>query len=173
MTELSEATARRARIEPAPAPPPKCEGEDRQLVVLCRTGRHRLALPAGVVIETMRLLPIEGIAGAPPTVLGLSVIRGAAVAVIDTAALFGEAAAPYQRLVTVRTGERVIALAVDAIVGVDVIETSELEQMPPLLRDDSAIAAMTLRDPDVVFLLNTARLVPDDFAVSGDADRVA
>ncbi len=131
--------------------------------LLCGVGPHRFILPMAEVIETMRLLPIQAVAGAPPLVLGLSVIRGAPVAVVNTALVFGRESPRYTRLVTVRAGESTIALAVDAVFTVAVVEAGTLQQMPPLIGNDNAVVAMAARDRNLVFLLNAARIVPDEF----------
>src|SRR5215831_758193 len=83
------------------------------------------------VIETMRVLPIEAIAGAPRFVLGLAVIRGEPVPVVDVARLLGAEAAQPRRFVTVRGARRPIALAVDAVLGVRAAVV-ELSELPPL-----------------------------------------
>jgi purine-binding chemotaxis protein CheW len=146
---------------------------DTQSWLLCGIGPHRFILPMAEVIETMRLLPMQAVAGAPPLVLGLSVIRGAPVAVVNTALLFGCKSPLYTRLVTVRAGESTIALAVDAVFTVAVVETSALQQMPSLIGNDNAVVAMAARDRNLFFLLNAARIVPDEFVVSGNAKGIA
>jgi purine-binding chemotaxis protein CheW len=146
---------------------------DTQSWLLCGVGPHRFILPMAEVIETMRLLPMQTIAGAPPLVLGLSVIRGAPVAVVNTALLFGYESPQYTRLVTVRVGESTIALAVESVFTVAVVEADALQQMPPLIGNDNAVVAMAARDQNLVFLLNAARIVPDEFAASGDGKGIA
>lgn len=136
------------------------------LWLLCQAGAHRFALPMANVIETMRMLPVEAVSGPPRLVCGLSIIRGAAVPVIDTARLFDDEAARYERLVTVRTGERTVAFAASAVFGVRLIENSEREELPPLLRDAEVIAALARSDEKLVFFLRAARALPDDFHVS-------
>jgi purine-binding chemotaxis protein CheW len=139
------------------------------LWLVCTAGPHRFALPASSVIETMRMLPIETVAGAPPFVCGLSVIRGAAVPVLDTARLFGTEAARYQRLVTVRIGERTAAVAASAVVALQSIDGGELDELPPLLRDADAIGAIARLDEELVFFLRAARVLAGDFYANGDA----
>jgi len=136
--------------------------------LLCQAGAHRFALPMANVIETMRMLPVEAVSGPPRLVCGLSVIRGAAVPVIDTARLFDDETARYERLVTVRTGERTIAFAASAVFGVRLIKRSEREELPPMLRDAEVIAALTRSDEQLVFFLRVARALPDDFPINGD-----
>ncbi len=44
------------------------------------------------MLETMRPLPVEPMAGTPPFMLGISVVRGVAMPVADPAWLFGTSA---------------------------------------------------------------------------------
>jgi purine-binding chemotaxis protein CheW len=131
--------------------------------LLCRAGALLCAVPIEHVIETMRVLPVEPVAGAPPHVLGLSLIRGAPVPVIDTGLLVGERATRAERLVTVRTGDRTIALAADAVLGIASLSSGELGDLPPLLRDAAAdtVEAIGTRDAELLFFLRAARLVPE------------
>lgn len=163
----------RNMTERAAPPAPADRYSHAQLCLLCAAGSHRFALPMSEIVETMRMLPVETIAAAPPLVLGLSIIRGAPVAVVDTALLFDRTSARYTQLVTARTGGRTIAFAVDAVLGAAVVARHDLTQMPPLIGSDDAIVAMASRDRDLLFLLNAARIVPDDFVVPDHAGRVA
>jgi purine-binding chemotaxis protein CheW len=140
-------------------------GEVRQTLVswlLCRTGSHHFALPMQRVVETMRMLPIEAVAGCPSIVRGLSVIRGAPTPVIDAALLLDGQPGQCERLVTVRTGKRTIALATQAVVGVWGVADGELDDLPPLLGNVEAIAGLKMLDQQLVILLHVARIIPDD-----------
>ena len=137
--------------------------------LLCRAGSHHFALPMQHVVETMRVLPIERVAGCPPIVCGFSVIRGAPTAVIDAARLFDGQPGQRDRLVTVRNGKRTIALAMQAVVGVREMTDDELDDLPPLLGDVEAIAGLTTLDQQLVFLLRAARIIPDDILDQLDA----
>jgi len=130
--------------------------------LLCRAGSHHFALPMQHVVETMRMLPIEKVAGCPPIVCGLSVIRGAPTPVIDAALLFDGEPGQCERLVTVRTGKRTIALATQAVVGVWEMADDELDDLPPLLSDVEAIGGLATLDQHLVFLLRAARIIPED-----------
>jgi purine-binding chemotaxis protein CheW len=116
------------------------------------------------VIETMRPLPIEPLAGVPPFVLGLSVLRGTPVPVIDLANLFG-AASPVRcaRFVAVRAGHRHAVLAVESVAGVTALPERTLESLPPLVRDMSAQALDTIGrlDEGMLFVLKSGHIVPD------------
>jgi purine-binding chemotaxis protein CheW len=133
--------------------------------LLCRAGSHHFALPMQRVVETMRMLPIEPVAGCPPIVRGLSIIRGTPIPVIDAALLFDGQPGQCERLVTVRTGKRTIALATQAVVGVWETADGETDDLPPLLGNAEAIAGLKTLDQQLVFLLHVARIVPDDILV--------
>ena len=60
------------------------------------------------------------IAGAPPYVRGLCIIRGTPVPVVDAGLLISNQATQSGRLVTIRAGDRTIALQVEAVLGVRV-----------------------------------------------------
>lgn len=132
--------------------------------LVCRVGALLCALPLEHVVEVMRLLPIETVAGAVPPVRGLSLIRGAPVPVVDAGALIGESAARAERLVTIRIGERCVALAVESVVGIRPIAAQALQRLPPLLRDAASetVAAIGTLDAQLLFFLNAARIVPQD-----------
>src|ERR1700733_10802349 len=108
---------------------------DRERWLVGRVGSRLCAIPLAGVIETMRALPIEAVSGAPRGVRGLSIIRGTPTPVIDLGLVLGEVASRPGRLVTVKAGARVIALAVDCVVGIWAIDLEECGALPPLLRD--------------------------------------
>jgi purine-binding chemotaxis protein CheW len=130
--------------------------------LLCRTTSHHFALPLANVVETMRMLPVESLAGVPTIVRGLSVIRGVPTPVIDVATLFGEQSGSGDRLVTVRTENRAIAFVADEVVGVQAIRRDELENLPPLLNDVQSVTAIKRLDRELLYFLQAARVVSDD-----------
>jgi purine-binding chemotaxis protein CheW len=145
------------------------------LAVLCRVGSRICAVPAEEVSETMRPLPIEALAGAPDFVLGLSVIRGAAVPVIDAGKLLGAAVStPPTRFVTIRAGERTAALAVDGVVGIVSLEPDSWAELSPLLRDASAqvVDFIGTHDAELLLVLRAARVVPPSLWAVLDQGRV-
>jgi len=114
--------------------------------LLVRAGTLTCALPLSHVVETMRPLPIEPLANAPAFVRGLSIIRGAPVPVVDLGALLNTPSSrPPPRFVTVRAGERRVALAVDGILGLRDIASLSLDDMhrccakPPAKRSSCSV----------------------------------
>jgi purine-binding chemotaxis protein CheW len=134
------------------------------LVLLCRVRRAFAALALEHVVETMRPLPVEPLADAPSFVSGLSIIRGAPTPVVDTGALLGFAddAVPT-RFVTVKTGDRIVALAVEGVIDVRELSSESLDALPPLLADAASdvVSAVGTLDAELLVVLRAARAVPD------------
>jgi purine-binding chemotaxis protein CheW len=131
--------------------------------LLCRAGTMLCALPVDQVLEIMRSLPLEPFAAAPQYVLGLSIIHGAPVPVVDIGRLLGCAAAQPTRLVTVEAGGRTIALAMRSVIGITEFGAAAFEQLPPLLQDAGAdaVAAVGARDSELLIFLRASRMVPE------------
>jgi purine-binding chemotaxis protein CheW len=121
------------------------------------------ALPLEHVEETMRPLPVEAIAGVPSYVLGVSIIRGVPVPVVDTAGLISAEPGLPSRFVTIRAGRRHVALAVDAVLEIRPLPAEWLAELPPLLGPDraDAIAALGSLDARLLVVLEATRIVPD------------
>jgi len=127
--------------------------------LLCEVERHHFALPLSSVIETMRMLPLSMITGAAPMVLGVAVVRGRPIPVIDTSFLFGGQSRHCRRLVTVRARDRAVGLAVDSIIGIRRF-SSLAGDLPPLLRESEALTGLQMIDRDLYYLLDTGRAIP-------------
>jgi purine-binding chemotaxis protein CheW len=134
--------------------------------LLCRVHDVVCAVPLVHVVEIMRPLPVEPLGGAPPFVVGLARIRGAAVPVVDLGRLVaGHEGTASTRFVSVRSDGRVVALQVDAVLGVSPLPERVVE-LPPLLREDGGpVAALGERDRALLLVLATARLVPPDMVL--------
>ena len=141
-------------------------GHGELRLLMCRVLSHVCALPLEHVVETMRPLPVERIAGAPELVRGLAVVRGVAVPVVDAARLLGgdEAhGAEPGRFVIVRAAERRVALAVESVVGVRQVDATDLHALPPLFGDEKGhvVSAIGTMDAELLLVLRSMRLVPD------------
>lgn len=121
------------------------------------------ALPLSQVLETMRPLPIEPLSNMPEFVRGVAVVRGIPVPVIDLAILLRASGQGVpKRLVTIRTGGRVVALLVESVLGVTQLMAGQLDDMPPLLQNDgNVIEAIASLDTSLLVALQSARLVPE------------
>jgi len=142
------------------------ESEENDRFLLCQSGSRVIALALIDVRETMRPLPIEPLNGMPQFVLGLAVVRGSPIPVIDACRLLSPftsvTSGTAPRFVTLRLGERTAALAVDAVLEVRSIARATLVEIPPLLRETGAeLSAIGALDAELLLVLQAARLLPD------------
>src|ERR1700682_2533064 len=96
------------------------------------------AVPLAHVIEIMRPLPIERLAGVPAFVSGVAIIRGIPTPVVDLGAILGTPNEAAERFVTLRVGNNQVVLSVTAVLGVRDLDTIlALQELPPLLQGAS------------------------------------
>ncbi|AXE32166.1 chemotaxis protein CheW [Chromobacterium phragmitis] len=134
-------------------------------VLLCRSGQRLCALPLAHVRETMRALPVDPVPAMSDFLLGLALIRGAPVPVLDCARLMGSASPTrLSRFVTLVVGERLLALAVDDVIGVRQLAAAALADIAPLLdgSDDGLVQAIATLDAELLLVLRAGRLVPEE-----------
>ncbi|WP_426503885.1 chemotaxis protein CheW [Dactylosporangium sp. McL0621] len=93
-------------------------------------GRLLCALPLAAVVETVRPLPVQPVAGGGGALLGVAVVRGAAVPVVDTATLLGDPGAVPSRFVTVETPAGTVAFATGPVLGVRAVLRSAAQAAP-------------------------------------------
>jgi purine-binding chemotaxis protein CheW len=143
--------------------------------LVCCVGARLCAVPLENVVETMRLLPIQPIAGAPQSVLGLCSIRGLPVPVVDLRAVLAESDASLQRMVALRIGSGAVAVAVESVLGVRAIGADESHRLPPLLRGaaDDIVAAIGMLDSELLLFLQSARVAPSNLADSAQPREAA
>jgi purine-binding chemotaxis protein CheW len=97
--------------------------------------------------------------------LGLSIVRGAPVPVVDLARLLNGHAGTPTRFVVVKADERHVVLAVDRVVGIRAIAAERLQSLPPLLRDadTSLVSAIGTLDNALFVMLQASHIVPEGF----------
>ncbi|MBI3529211.1 MAG: chemotaxis protein CheW [Betaproteobacteria bacterium] len=152
------------------------DSRDAASFLVCRSNSFLCALPLMSVAETMRPLAIEPLAAMPPFLLGVSVIRGVPVPIVDTGKLFGSTTSTRpQRIVTLKIGERLVGLAVDSVLGVQAIPVASLNEVPPLLHQvgDETVSAITRLDAELLLVLESARIVPESVWAAIDSRGVA
>ena len=144
--------------------------------LILRSVLRLCALPLENVSETMRSLPIEPMPDMPVFLLGLSIIRGAIVPVVNVATLLGYGGHPSPaRFVTLKLGDRRVAFAVDEVIGVRRLTSETTAEIPSLLgaADAGLIDAMTTLDAELILVLQAAHLIPDAVWDALDLKRVA
>lgn len=145
--------------------------------LVCSIGTCFCAIAIEHVVETMRPLPIEPIAGASDLVSGVAIVRGVPIPVVDAGRLLGVDRLPAAmaqpggaRFVTVRAGERRVAFAVETVLGVRHLSASSLRDLPPLLRDSvDSVSKIGALDAQLLVVLRAMRLVPEAVWRSLDA----
>lgn len=152
-------------------------GDDIQTesFLLCRAGRHLCAITMSRVVETMRILPIEKLSGTPGFVRGMSVIRGTPVPVIDIPDLLNIGETRPQRLVTIDINGRIVALLVDAVLGIRPIATAAISALPPLLREAAGetVSAIGILDTELLLFLNDMRVISESAINAAQAAEAA
>jgi purine-binding chemotaxis protein CheW len=135
----------------------------RSAGLVVAVGSRFVFVPLAHVIEMMRPLPVEAVPGMPSFVMGLSVIRGAPVPVVDLATAMGVTErAATSRFVLLRLGDRRVALLVDTILGVRELDTASMGEMPPLFRGASEIIeAMGTLDARLLVVLRATRILSE------------
>jgi purine-binding chemotaxis protein CheW len=143
--------------------------------LMCRIHDRLLAVPLTQVVETMRPLPMRPISGVPPFVLGVSVIRGAPTPVVDVGSVLGVPGGRAGRFVTITLDDRLVALAVESVLGIRTMDGAALVGLPPLLSvlDHTVLSAIGTLDSDLLLVLGDARLVTDDVWARIDESTVA
>jgi purine-binding chemotaxis protein CheW len=108
-------------------------------------------------------------------VLGLSVVRGSAVPIVDAGRLLGDRPSIPTRVVMLRVGERTIGLLVEAVLGVRSMSSASVQELPPLIRtaDADVLAAIGALDAELLVVLSAARIVPDEILASMEAEALA
>jgi purine-binding chemotaxis protein CheW len=146
-------------VSSAVAPPTTSPGH----WLLCQTGDRLLAIPLSCVVETMRPLALRAFPGAARFILGVAVIRGVVVPVIDVRSMLEIPGSTPARFVTLRVDGRTVALAVDRVFGVRTLDGVVLHDLPPLLGalDQEAFTAIGTLDSGLLLVLGAARLVPE------------
>ena len=154
-------------------------GRDSEInpVLVVMVGARACAFPLRHVAETMRPIPIEPIAGAPGFVCGVSVIRGLPMPVVDLKALLenSDNSPSYGRFVTLKYDARRVVIGVDSVVGLRNLDSAQLAELPPLLRDVTAdlIESCGILDAQLLLVLSAARIVPDEVWATFAATEVA
>jgi purine-binding chemotaxis protein CheW len=143
--------------------PPKERALPLSLIVT--TCSRAFALPVADVIETMRPLPTNPLAGVPAFVLGVSVVRGHAVPVVDLGVLSGAGeSGTARRFVFMRSGRHGVVTTVEAVLGVRQLDAGDLQAPPPLLRDASTdvVESIGVLDDRLLLVLRASHLVPEE-----------
>jgi purine-binding chemotaxis protein CheW len=140
--------------------PPVAEEAAGAVSLVFRAGTLLCALRLEDVIETMRPLAARPLAGTPPYVRGISILRGVPTPVLDVARLLAGEQAEISRFVAVRTEHGPIAFATGPILGI----RSTPPGSPAVFPGTSGrlVAGVGMLDSEPLLLLQGMRVVPDE-----------
>lgn len=145
-------------------PPSHSDSKTLRVLVVASAGRA-CALPLRHVREIMRPLPIEPFLAAPAFVLGLSVVRGATIPVVDLALLLGAERSTNSagRYVTLKLETRDVALSVAEVLGIRDLQSEQLSALPALVEGGASglIESLTTHDSQLLRVLRAASVLPD------------
>jgi purine-binding chemotaxis protein CheW len=139
--------------------------EDSGRALVFAAGTSIYAIPIEHVAETLRPLPTWALSGTPEFVVGVSIVRGTPVPIIDVSRLTCRDGAPAPtRFVTIKIGSRRAALAVSSVIGVRRLSAGTLAGLPGLLQGvtDRGVAAIGTLDAELLVVLNATHLVSDE-----------
>lgn len=121
------------------------------------------ALPLANVIETMRPLPFETIAGAPSYVSGAAIVRGVPTPVVNLGMVLGMPDDAVSRFVALRLGNKQVVVSVKAVLGVRYFEKSATDVLPPLLQQAAmeTIESIGTLDEQMLLVFRDSWMVPD------------
>lgn len=140
-----------------------------------RASGRAFAIPLSFVRETMRPLPVERLPELPAFVRGLARVRGRLVPVVVLSRLVGDEVerGGARRFVSLEVNGGAFVLEVDEVRGLGELDQDQLEGLPPLARglDGSVVAAVRVRDAELLFVLEATRLLPEELASSLDPGR--
>ncbi|WP_433825196.1 chemotaxis protein CheW [Actinoplanes sp. CA-015351] len=137
----------------------------RVIALVFQAGPLFCAFPLEEVVETMRPLQTRPLAGTPPYVQGLTILRGMPSPVIDVTRLLTGEAGEIHRYVAVRAGRGVVACATGPVLGVQDIDVEPPEGPSAALSgvvSRALIAGVGRIGTDPLLLLRGIRTVPDD-----------
>lgn len=122
------------------------------MVVFEIAGR-RFGLPLEHVVEVHRMVAVAPLPPAPDVVEGVIDRRGTIVPVLDVRSRFGlptRAPRPDQQLIVGRAGDRMVAMRVDATLGVRVMSADEVDTAAIDLPGVRHVAGVTRDDDGIV-----------------------
>jgi len=141
----------------------------------CRVATHVCALPLAGIVETMRPLPLETFPRAPAFVAGIAIIRAVPTAVVDMRKLMGQPEGTFNRFVTVKISERVVALGFDDVLGVHGLSHQRAIELPPLLHSAAgdAVTYVSAKDRELLLFLESSRIFPPGLIESLDQEKAS
>lgn len=133
--------------------------------------RQKYALPIERVQEIQQIVAYTEIPDETGVILGMVNLRGIVVPLVDLRCLLGLSAVEYHidtPMIIARTRDSLVALVVDEVEDVAMMPEGCLQKPSRLHALADRLLGVCRMEPDLVFLLDIDRLVPDEAAVPLD-----
>jgi purine-binding chemotaxis protein CheW len=136
-------------------------GERRQLVVL-RLGDREYGLPAGAVVQVLRMVAISPLPEAHAWISGVINLRGRMTPMVDLRTRLGLPAEPpglSAHIVIMRSSDAVLGLIVDAVLEVLEVEEDAVESPGEAAVRSGVVSAVARSDDRLILVLEVDRLI--------------
>ena len=133
------------------------DGAARLLVF--RVGNERFAVELSTVDEVIEPPVLQAVPDAPPTLLGLTMLRGQLVAVHDLRPLLRAGSGTIGGALLFERQGRTIGLAIDDVYDALLVEEQELRPAPGLEGSDALLIGLVRRGSDLIAVLDADALL--------------
>lgn len=130
----------------------------QQDLLVVRVGGERFGLAVEAVDELVEAPSIRPVPGAPAALLGVFVVGDRLLSIYSPADLLGAAPAGAPVALVMRSGARVLALAVDDAEDVLRVDLADVRDAPRVGRDDDIVLGVLWRSPYLVTVIDARAL---------------
>lgn len=141
------------------------DGAARLLVF--RVGSERFAVELSAVAEVIETPAVQPVPDAPPTLLGITMLRGELVPIHDLRPLLHAGAGSMGGALLFARDGRVIGLAIDDVYDALMVDEHELRPAPGADGADALLVGLVRRDSELIAVLDVEALLA---AVSMDTE---
>jgi len=137
------------------------DGAARTGLLLMRQGAEFFALELTAAVEAMELPALAPLPGAPPSLLGMTTVRGAAIPVFTAGGVLDVDARGTGDgvLVIVRDGDRQIGMVVDDVEDVIMVDLTVMQQPIEAMRSDGVVRGVVRSGQMLVAVLDARAVV--------------
>ena len=133
------------------------DGTARLLVF--RVGSERFAVELTAVAEVIEAPAVQPVPDAPPTLLGITMLRGELVPIHDLRPLLHAGAGSMGGALLFARDGRVMGLAIDDVYDALMVEEHELRPAPGTDGADALLVGLVRRESDLIAVLDVEALL--------------
>jgi purine-binding chemotaxis protein CheW len=143
----------------------RVDNNGQMQILLFSLDEPRYALELTAVERVVRSVEITPLPGAPEIVLGVINLQGRIIPVVDVRKRFNLPVSEidlYGRLIIARTSRRSVGMAVDSVIGLQMIENREIAVSGQALPFASCIQGATKVDGEIILIYDLDRFLSLD-----------